>query len=103
MSAQANKAAAVVATIILQCSEGRFDLSVDVTTSIREAKRLFKRAFPVLGDVNMNSFVISYMGKYFPDEAATLKALGIEGGETPAIFFLVKKRDIPSLNPTDAE
>lgn len=102
MSANPVKGPVSLVNIIIQCSEGRFDLALDSSTSIRETKRAFKRSFSTLGDVNMNSFVISYNGKYYPEESATLKSLGIEG-EKPAIFFFVKKRDIPSLNPVDAE
>lgn len=102
MSANPTKGPVSLVNIIIQCSEGRFDLAVDSATSLRETKRAFKRGFTVLGDVNMNAFVVSYKGKYYDDEAVTLKSLGIEG-EAPAVFFLVKKRDIPSLNAVDAE
>eukprot|EP00796_Vickermania_ingenoplastis_P005930 gene5930-4241_t len=89
MSANPSKGPSVMANIIIQCSEGRFDLQVDIATSLREAKRAFKRGFNSLGD-------------FYDDEAATLKSLGIEG-ESQAVFFLVKKKDVPALNVTDAE
>lgn len=86
--------------IIMQCSEGRFDLSLDPSTSLVDTKRAFKKAYPTLGDVNMNAFIISYSGKFCIEESATLKSLGIEG-EMPAAFFLVKRKEVAALNPVE--
>lgn len=87
-------------SIIMQCSEGRFDLSLDSSTSLVEAKRAFKKAFPPLCDVNMNAFVISYNGKFCIEENAAIKSLDIEG-EKPLAFFLVKRKEVAALNPVE--
>lgn len=86
--------------VALQCSEGRFELSVDPTTSVKDTKRLFRKGFPNLNDVNMNAFVVSYMGAFVMEESTTLKGLKVEDGAT---LFLIRKRTIPSLNPRDGE
>lgn len=86
--------------VIMQCSEGRFDLQLDSSTSLLETKRAFKKAFPPLGDVNMNAFVISYNGKFSIEENVTVKSLGIEGQKNVA-FFLVKRKEVAALNPVE--
>lgn len=100
MTANPTKAAVAQATIALQCSEGRFDLVLDIMTTLLETKRTFKRTFPALGSVNLSAFVISCNGKFFSEETVTLKSLGAEA-DSEVILFLVKRKDIPSLNPTE--
>lgn len=87
-------------TVSLQCSEGRFELPMDVTASLRDVKVAFRKTYAQFADINMSAFALSYKGVFFADDSITLKAAAVEDG---SILFMIRKRMIPSLNPQEQE
>ncbi|CCW68064.1 unnamed protein product, partial [Phytomonas sp. Hart1] len=81
-------------TIVLQCSEGRFERTIDPALSVKDAKEEFKKNFTPLSDLNLGQLVINYKGQFIKEESVSLASLDIQNNDT---LFLIRKRAIPGL------
>ena len=76
----------------LQCSLGRFPVSVAEHETIHIVKQNIRKTVPQMSHVNLKAFRINVNGQYLSDESKTVQALSINNGD---VLHLVKKTVCP--------